>query len=550
MPSSLNDFKMAEDGKGSPPTEHATKVTVDAASVNPLVKDKVFNTFEILSLGYSVCNSWVGVAGALTIGLSQGGPALLIYGLWVCRPFPPFSQTWAPLTLFLPSSPFPLPHFRLFRLSSMLMGLIILCVGLSLSELASVYPHAGGQYVYAAMLAPPSSRRIFAFVTGFANIAAWAVISASVAFLNAQFIMAAVYFSLGITIQRWHYFLTFQGVNILGTLYVWLIAHRTPFIYQVGLYSSLVGFLVTLFGTCFGPAALHNHNSSDFVWTTLTNETGWSSSVICFITGMVNVNYAYGGFDGAIHIAAESSDPRRDIPKALLGTVALGFFTTLAWIVGILYSAQDTAAAAVSGSGVPYFDIVLQSLTAKGGVYVVISIAMVNMLVSLLACQHTSMRLIQAFANDGGLIGGKVISREHEKYGSAGWALLFNSFWVFLIGCLYLASTTVYQAIIGSTLILSHISYAIPVFLLMCRGRKLPQRPYISLGAFGWIANAVTVIWAIIALVFYSFPAGLPVTGTSMNYCSVVIAIVGLFGLANWLATKKHFAISGLMEEE
>ncbi|GAA6022667.1 hypothetical protein JCM10207_008574 [Rhodosporidiobolus poonsookiae] len=512
MPSSLNSVKMAEDGKGSPSLERGGQVTVDAASVNPLVKDKVFSTFQILSLGYSVCNSWVGVAGALTIGLSQGGPVLLIYGF-------------------------------------ILMGFIILCVGLSLSELASVYPHAGGQYVYAAMLAPASSRRVWAFSTGFINIAAWAVISASVAFLEAQFIMAAVYFSLDITIQRWHYFLAFQCVNILGTLYIWLIAHRTPFIYQVGLYSSLVGFLVTLFGTCFGPAALHSHNSSNFVWTTLTNETGWPAAV-CFLAGMVNVNYAFGGFDGAIHIAAESSDPRRDIPKALLGTVALGFFTTLAWTVGILYSAQDTAAAAISGSGVPYFDIVLQSLTAKGGLYVVISIALVNMFVSVLACQHTSMRLIQAFAADGGLVGGKWIAREHEKYGSAGWALLFNSAWVFLIGCLYLASTTVYQAVIGSTLILSHLSYAVPVFLLMLRGRKLIARPYIPLGAFGWMANGVTVIWAIMVLVFYSFPAALPVTGTSMNYCSVVIAVVGLFGLVNWLVTaRKKFEIVGLRQE-
>ncbi|GAA5859404.1 hypothetical protein JCM8547_002018 [Rhodosporidiobolus lusitaniae] len=508
---------MVEGGKASSsPDPTSGTVAVETVSLNPPhVKEKVFSTFEILSLGYCVCNSWVGVAGALTIGLSQGGPALLVYGF-------------------------------------ILMSLIILCIGLSLSELASVYPHAGGQYVYAHRLAPARFRRAASFATGFANIAAWAVISASVAFLTAQFCLAAVYFSLGIEIKDWHYFVCFQGVNILGTLYVWLIVHKTPVVYQVGLYASLVLFLITLFSGVFGPGAIKSHNPSSFVWSSFTNETGWSSNFVCFITGMINVNYAFGGFDGAIHVAAESSDPRRDIPKALLGTVGIGFFTTLAWILGILYSVQDAAAAAASGSGVPYFDIILQSLSGhKAGIYVVIAIALVNIFVSLLACQHSAMRLIQSFAADGGLIFGKYIAKEHDRFGSAGWALLFNAFWVFLIGCLYLASNTVYNAVIGSTLILSHISYAIPVFLLMLKGRKLARRAYIPLGPFGWLANAVTVIWAILALIFYSFPAAIPVSGSSMNYCSVVIAVVAIFGSVNWVFKgRKEFEIRGLLPED
>lgn len=69
---------------------------------------------EIASVGWSICNSWVGVMATLAFVISQGGSPTLLYGLWV---------------VFI------------------MYGFIVY----TLAELARVYPSAGGQYVILAL---------------------------------------------------------------------------------------------------------------------------------------------------------------------------------------------------------------------------------------------------------------------------------------------------------------------------------------------------------------------------------------------------------------
>jgi len=70
---------------------------------------------SVLGLGFSLTNSWFAISVALITGINSGGPVLLIYGI-------------------------------------ILIFLISICVGISLSELASAYPNAGGQYFWASEL--------------------------------------------------------------------------------------------------------------------------------------------------------------------------------------------------------------------------------------------------------------------------------------------------------------------------------------------------------------------------------------------------------------
>lgn len=74
---------------------------------------------SVLGLGFSLTNSWFGISAALITGINSGGPVLLIYGI-------------------------------------ILICLISICVGISLSELASAYPNAGGQYFWASELSSGS----------------------------------------------------------------------------------------------------------------------------------------------------------------------------------------------------------------------------------------------------------------------------------------------------------------------------------------------------------------------------------------------------------
>jgi choline transport protein len=88
-----------------------------------------FSVWSVLGVGFSLTNSWFGISAALITGINSGGPLLIIYGI-------------------------------------ILLALISTCVGISLSELASAFPNAGGQYFWANELAPKRFTNLASYLTG------------------------------------------------------------------------------------------------------------------------------------------------------------------------------------------------------------------------------------------------------------------------------------------------------------------------------------------------------------------------------------------------
>lgn len=69
---------------------------------------RYINSLEIICIGWNICNSWVAVAATMSLAFTQGGSITLVYGV---------------ITVFIA------------------LG----CSTLTLAEIASVYPTAGGQ---------------------------------------------------------------------------------------------------------------------------------------------------------------------------------------------------------------------------------------------------------------------------------------------------------------------------------------------------------------------------------------------------------------------
>ena len=103
-----------------------------------------FSVLSVLGVGFSLTNSWWAISAALVTGINSGGPVLIIYGI-------------------------------------ILIALISICVGVSLSELASAFPNAGGQYFWANELAPRKYATFASYLTGWFAWAGSIFTSASVA---------------------------------------------------------------------------------------------------------------------------------------------------------------------------------------------------------------------------------------------------------------------------------------------------------------------------------------------------------------------------------
>ena len=115
-----------------------------------------------------------------------------------------------------------------------------------------------------------------------------------------------------------------------------------------------------------------------------------------------------------------------------------------------------------------------------------------------------SRQLPALFAQAKALVFSGHIGHTHPTQGVPFWGLFANAFVVFIIGCAYLGSTTAFNAIICSCLILMHVSIAIPIAFLMLRGRDpslLPEKNC-NFGLLGCVFNAGAVGWAVIVTIF------------------------------------------------
>lgn len=143
------------------------------------------------------------------------------------------------------------------------------------------------------------------------------------------------------------------------------------------------------------------------------------------------------------------------------------------------------------------------------------------------AMQQTASHMIMALGRDNGLIFHKQLGNMHPLLEVPVWGLLANAGCVLITGCLFLASSAAFNALINSSIILQMISFAIPCVMLLLQRRSesvLPgNRVFRAPQWLGWLSNAIVIASAIIQTVFFSFPTALPVSGSTMSKCPLRI---------------------------
>jgi choline transport protein len=376
------------------------------------------------------------------------------------------------------------------------------------------------------------------------NIFAWMATSAAVCAIIPSIVLGlAKYWNPLYLPHRWQDFLIFQASNIVILIYNIGILRRAAWTHDVGMALSLIMMLTYLI-VCLARAS--PKRPSSYVWTEFVNDgTGWSNGVV-FLTGLVNPHFGFVGIDGAIHLAEDAKNTATAVPWALAATVLIGFFTAFPFVVAMFYCISDPGT--VLSSPVPIFEIWRQAIRSDQGATAMTALLVLTGYFALNASQQTASRLTWSFARDGGLVFSGAIGNVHPTLGVPVWALFANAFVVFIMGCVYLGSTAAFNSIVATSLILMHITFAIPAALKMLRQRApalLPEKSpgwSWNLGLWGWVFDSITVAWSVMTLIFYCFPTTTPTAGSTANYAAAVLAVMALFAVVNWFAyARKHY---------
>jgi len=419
---------------------------------------------------------------------------------------------------------------------------LIMFVALSMSELASAYPTAGGPYYWAHKLGGAG----WSWFTGWFNVVGLVAVVASVDYAAALF--ASTLFNL------WELnlgFITYaDGANvrdIFAVFLVLMILHALVNIYS----SHLVALFnnISVFWHLFGFAAIvlilifvpDRHQSLDFVFTQTINNSGFdggATSGFIFLLLVVPVGwlltmYTETGYDASAHVAEETHDAEMAAAKGIWRSVfysgVLGYVVLLA----ITFAAIDVEAV---NAGLGYSPAIFTSAMSSGWAETVILLALVGQIFCGMACLTSCSRTFYAFSRDRAIPGWQLWSKVDKRRVPV-YAVLASSGIGVLItlpalrvngdGYQYAFFAVTTMATMGL-----YAAYVIPVYLRWRAGDSFKTGAWNLGSKYKWM-NPIAVVWVIICLIAFSLPftaTGIPweddFNGTYLNY-----GPIGLFGV-------------------
>ncbi|KAL7273888.1 choline transporter [Rhizina undulata] len=456
--------------------------------------ERNFSKWSLLGICFALTNSWFGISASLVTGINSGGPIVTVYGIiWI--------------------------------------AFINGCAGISLAELVSAMPNSGGQYFWASELAPKKCANFLAYFTGAVGYAGSIFTCTSVALAIAGALMGIIQMNHPeLVIDRWMVFVAYQIFNIVAWAFN-CYGRALPRIASFFLYVSLTSFVVI---TATVLATSSPKQDARFVFANFVNNTGWESNAIAFIVGLINPNWAFACLDSATHMAEEVPKPERTIPFAIMSTVAIGFTTAFCYSIAMFFSMKNLEQLVNTPTLVPILELYYQATGSIAGASFLEFLICFTGLGCQIACHTWQARLCWSFARDRGLPGSRYWSQIHPKMGIPFYAHTMSCVLVAILGCLYIGSTTAFNSMVTACIVLLYISYAIPVILLLMKGRNNIKHGPFWLGNWGLVANILLLMWTLFTLVMFSFPYGKPVTAGNMNYVSAVYGVVFAFIMGYW----------------
>ncbi|KAI2627665.1 amino acid transporter [Hypoxylon sp. NC1633] len=473
-----------------------------------------FSMISMLGLAFAILNTWTALAASITVALPSGGPSSVIWGLVVA-------------------------------------GVCNLCLAASLAEFLSAYPTAGGQYHWAAIVAWKNWSRGISYVTGWINVSGWVALTSTGGLLGSTFVINII--SLlhpDYEAEAWHQFLIYIAFTLIALAINAFSTRLLPLFTKAAFFWSMAGFVIISITilACASP----RYQTGAFVYGEFVNEVGWPDGV-AWLLGLLQGAFALTGFDAVAHMIEEIPQPHIQGPRIMLYCIGIGMLTGFVFLSCLLFCVDNIDSVIESPAG-PLLQIFVDATGSPAGSVCLLVFPLVCMLFTATALMTTSSRMSYAFARDHGLPFSHVFARVHPRLQVPLNALLWTAAWVVVFGCIFLGSSSTFNAITSASVVALGVTYAIPPSINVLRGRRmLPHdRAFKLPGVVGWVMNLVGIGWTILTTVLFVFPPELPVTSENMNYCIVAFGVILLIALITWLSDGRknykgpHVEVEGL----
>src|SRR5712692_2536588 len=381
-----------------------------------------------------------------------------------------------------------------------LVGIFVTLVGLSMAEVASTYPTAGGLYYWAAKLGGKNGAA-WSWFTGWFNLLGQVGVTAGIDFGGA-FFMSALFN------QLFNY--TLDPPHIIAVYAVILFAH--------GLLNTFGIRLVAI-----------------------VNDTGFSfagASIYVFLIGLLLAQYTFTGYDASAHMTEETNNAALAGPRGIVWSIVVSLIAGWILLIAVTGAIQDYAAEASAVT--PGAQVFLDAAGHNLGLFLLFIIVGAQFYCGMSSVTANS-RIIYAFSRDGAVPGSEFWHKINPRTRTPTNSIWFAAVGAFLLGLPYLWSPVAYFAVTSIAVIGLYIAYGMPILLRLLAGEKFQRGPW-HLGQWSYVVGWIAVVWIGFIAILFILPQAAPGnTLTTFNYAIVAVAVVLLYSGGYWFLSAKNW---------
>jgi urea carboxylase system permease len=365
-----------------------------------------------------------------------------------------------------------------------------LCIALGFAELSSHYPVAGSVFQWTKYLAGKTYSWFAGWIYLFAGILTVCAVCVTLplalipAFNNMGW-------NVGNTLhnQRIFAIVTLILITVLNIFGVRLVA----IINNTGVLFEILGMVVFAFVL----ALFHHHQSAGVVFHT----GGTSLTTGTFLVAMFMSLFVIYGFDTAGTLAEETRDPRREAPKAIIGSIIGAFIIGGIFLYAMLLAIPNLGDAIKGGFG-PAQIIDANFGNAFSTVFLLVVSAAI--FVCCLSIMTSTVRLCFGMSRDNALPASKQLSWVHPKLHTPIGSCIAIGVLAFIPMLQYAGAGIIAIAATG----MIYLAYFIGNIALMrarLRGWPKATAPF-ALGRWGIPLNVLALAWGGGMLINFAWP--------------------------------------------
>ncbi|SMQ47770.1 unnamed protein product [Zymoseptoria tritici ST99CH_3D1] len=411
-----------------------------------------------------------------------------------------------------------------------------LFVVVSLAEMASMAPTAGGQYHWVSEFAPIKHQRWLSYFTGWMSTLSWQAGTASGPFLVGTMIQA-------LATENYE---GYAGTNWQGTLCVWAITvlvllanvyggRAMPVFQNLMLILHVFGFLTII--VCIW--VLAPRNSAEVVFTSFTDAGGWSSMGLALMVGQISAIYACICSDAAAHLSEEIKDASVAVPKAMLGSYLLNGGLGIIFLITFLFSIVDLPSALEADY---VFLYVFKEAFSLPAVNALASIVIILIFAGTLSYNLSTSRQTWSFARDNGLPFSNWIAHVHPTLEVPANAVIATCAFTIILSFINFGSDVAFNAIISLNLVSLMITYMISIGCVLYRRvyepELLPKARW-SLGKWGVPVNLAALAYTTFAFFWCFWPNYYRPSLTDFNWSVLMFGVVALIAVVDWVVRAR-----------